>query len=84
MGINPKNPQTLHHPRPQNIPIILLGIFGDETPKNPEIELIPTPKSPQILFKLYPRPRPIPEIWGRDGENRESGPCFTTLYLTST
>ena len=57
-GTNSPNPQNLHPPRPQNIP--LLGIFKDETLKNPKIELIPIPKKSlkfvQALSQSPPHP----------------------------
>ena len=79
MGIIPKNPQTLHHFHPQNSPIILLGILGDETPKNSEIELIPFPKkSPNFVQALSPSP---PHPWNL-GQGRGKSGIRALLYHT--
>ena len=51
-----------------------------EDKKATKLNLSPSPKNPQKLSKLYPRPRPVPKIRGGDGENRGSGPRFTRLF----
>ena len=89
-GSNPKNPrnwnhprlhpQYLYHPRPQNIPKMFLGIFGEKTPKIPKIKLIPVPeKSPKLVqgFASSP-PRPRNSGRGR-GKSGIGAPFYHTI-----
>ena len=94
-GSNPKNPrnwnhphlypQYLYHPRPQNIPKMFLGIFGEKNPKIPKIKLIPVPeKSPKLVqgFASSP-PRPRNSGRGR-GKSGIGAPFYhTSCFKTS-
>ena len=68
-------------PVPKISPKCFWGFSGKKPQKSPKLNLSPSPKNPQNWSKGLPHPRPVPEIRGRDGENRGSGPRFTTLLL---
>ena len=80
-GKFPKTPQTLCYPRPKNFSNSFLGIFGDKTPINPKIEVIPVPKiSPKVSNGLSLSP-PRPQKSGRGRGNSGIGAPF---YHTSS
>ena len=66
-------------PVPKISPKCFWGFLGKKPQKSPKLNLSPSPKNPQNWSKGLPHPRPVPEIRGGDGENRGSGPRFTTL-----